>query len=49
MQGPESIAMDWAFWKLHQLYSEVIRQGATPELQEQMNQIKRDYGLKIAY
>jgi hypothetical protein len=49
VSGEESIAMDWAFWKLHQLYSEVIRQGPTPELQEQMNQIKRDYGLKTAY
>lgn len=47
--GEQTLARDWAFWKLHHLYSEVIRQGQTEQLQEQMDQLRRRYDLKLAY
>ncbi|QNN22621.1 VWA domain-containing protein [Planctomycetales bacterium ZRK34] len=47
--GDDALATDWAFWKLHHLYSEVIRQGQTEELQQQMDQLRRRYNLKLAY
>jgi Ca-activated chloride channel family protein len=49
LPGDEILAHDWAFWKLHHLYSEVIRQGQTEELQKQMDQLRRRYDLKLAY
>lgn len=40
---------DWAFWKLHHLYSEIIRQGQTPALMRQIEELKRRYGVKTLY
>lgn len=47
--GDEQIAHDWGFWKLHHLYSEIIRQGETKELKEQIEKLRRQYKLKTAY
>ena len=47
--GDKQIAHDWAFWKLHHLYSEVIRQGETPELREAIDRLRKEYGLKTLY
>ena len=55
-QAPEAsradgvaMARDWAFWKLHHLYSEIIRQGDTPALRRAIEQLKEQYGLKTLY
>ena len=47
--GSEQVMHDWAFWKLHHLYSETIRQGETRELQRQVEELKRRYKIKTAY
>jgi len=47
--GDESLARRWGFWKLHHLYSEVIRQGQTEQLNEQMDSLRERYDLKTAY
>ena len=44
-----TLARDWAFWKLHHLYSEMIRQGETDYLKRQIEQIKKQYKLKTIY
>lgn len=48
-QGDKQIAQDWAFWKLHHLYSELLRRGETPQLRAAIEQIRKDYGLKTLY
>lgn len=47
--GAEGLATDWAFWKLHHLYSEIIRQGSRPELLAQIEALRRKYKLKTLY
>jgi hypothetical protein len=47
--GDEATARQWAFWKLHHLYSEIIRQGETPQLKAEIDELRRRYGLKTAY
>ncbi len=46
--GP-TIARDWAFWKLHHLYSEIIRQGASDALLREIREIRQVYDLKTLY
>lgn len=48
-QGDKQIAYDWAFWKLHHLYSEIIRSGDSEALREQIREIRRTYKLKTLY
>lgn len=43
------IDRDWAFWKLHHLYSEIIRQGQTTPLMQQIEELKLRYGVKTLY
>lgn len=43
------MAQDWAFWKLHHLYSEIIRRGETPGLRAAIDEIRRKYKLKTLY
>ncbi|MAE64820.1 MAG: hypothetical protein CMJ18_11180 [Phycisphaeraceae bacterium] len=45
-RGEASIASNWAFWKLHHLYSEQIRRGRSRELDRQILWLKRRYKLK---
>ena len=47
--GDRAIARDWAFWKLHHLYSEVLRRGETPGLQRQIDELGERYDLKTLY
>lgn len=43
------LARDWAFWKLHQLYSEIIRNGETDETRDEIRHLRREYDLKTLY
>jgi len=43
------LARQWAFWKLHDLYSEIIRQGETQELIEQIKELRQAFNLTAAY
>ena len=47
--GDEKIAMNWAFWKLHHLYSELIRTGETGQIKAQIDYLRKKYGLKTLY
>ncbi|MCC7193754.1 MAG: VWA domain-containing protein [Phycisphaeraceae bacterium] len=49
--GSKQIAEEWAFWKLHHLYSELIRQGEPQEKQikAQIETLRKEYGLKTLY
>lgn len=47
--GDRAIARDWAFWKLHHLYSEVLLRGETPALQRQIDELGERYDLKTLY
>lgn len=47
--GDKQIAQDWAFWKLHHLYSEIIRLGEQDELLRQIDELRRKYKLKTLY
>lgn len=47
--GEEQISTDWAFWKLHGLYSRIIQEGELPELLEQVDQLRRRYRLRTLY
>lgn len=42
----EKMSFDWAFWKLHHLYSEMIRKGDTEEIRKQIDYLARKYKLK---
>lgn len=46
--GPE-VATQWAFWKLHQLYSDMLKEGRSPAIQKQMDELRERYKLKTAY
>lgn len=48
-QGGKTIANQWAFWKLHDLYSSIIREGEKKELLKQVDEIRKKYGLKTLY
>ena len=47
--GSEQLMQNWAFWKLHHLYSETIRQGETKDLQRQIEDLKKKYRIRTAY
>lgn len=47
--GDAKIRQGWAFWKLHHLYSEMIRRGETRELLGEIDQLRRQYKLKTVY
>ena len=44
-----TLSNDWAFWKLHDLYSQITQQGQTPTLMRQIEQLKQRYGIKSVY
>jgi uncharacterized protein YegL len=48
-RAENALATEWAFWKLHHLYSEIIRQGETPALKKQIEELKDKYKLKTTY
>ncbi|MBX2853145.1 MAG: VWA domain-containing protein [Phycisphaeraceae bacterium] len=47
--GDKTVATQWGFWKLHDLYSLIIREGEKKELLDQVNQLRKKYGLKTLY
>ncbi len=48
-RGGADIAQGWAFWKLHHLYSEVLRLGQRDDLLQQMRALEQRFGLKALY
>lgn len=48
-RGGKTIANQWAFWKLHDLYSLIIREGEKKELLRQVDELRKKYGLKTLY
>jgi len=47
--GAKTIPEDWGFWKLHHIYSEIIRQGEKPELKRAIAELKERFDLKTLY
>ncbi|MEM1099806.1 MAG: hypothetical protein AAGH92_13595, partial [Planctomycetota bacterium] len=47
--GDTQVARGWAFWKLHHLYSEIIRVGERPELLGAIRELRREYQLETLY
>lgn len=48
-RGDRALATDWAFWRLHHLYSEMIKTGDSPALRAAIEEMKTKYGLKTLY
>lgn len=48
-RGDRALATDWAFWRLHHLYSEMIKSGDSPSLRAAIEEMKMKYGLKTLY
>jgi len=48
-QGDETIRQRWAFWKLHDLYAQMIRFGETEELKQQIRTLQREHRIKTLY
>jgi len=48
-RGDRALATDWAFWRLHHLYSEMIKTGDSPPLRAAIEEMKTKYGLKTLY
>jgi hypothetical protein len=48
-RGDAAVRQGWAFWKLHHLYSEMIRRGEARELLAEIDQLRRQYRLKTLY
>lgn len=49
LPGDAKVAKRWAFWKLHDLYSRMIREGETADIKQAINQLRRKYKLKTVY
>lgn len=47
--GDAEVAQGWSFWKLHHLYSEIIRVGERPELLQAIRELRREYQLETLY
>ncbi len=45
----KKMAYDWAFWKLHHLYSEMFRRGHTDQVKAQIEALRKQYKLKTLY
>jgi len=48
-EGDETIRRQWAFWKLHNLYAQMIRFGETEALKDQIRQLQREYDVQTLY
>jgi len=48
-QGDAEIAKQWAFWKLHHLYSRIIQEGERRSIVDEIRDIQRRYGLRTLY
>lgn len=47
--GGKTIATQWGFWKLHDIYSLIIREGEKKALLDQVQELRKKYGLKTLY
>ena len=47
--GEKAIATQWGFWKLHDVYSLIIREGEKDALLDQVKALRKKYGLKTLY
>ncbi len=48
-RGPATIARDWAFWKLHHLYSQILQAGDNAAIKDQIEQLKKTFDLPTVY
>jgi len=48
-EGDPTIEENWAFWKLHHLYSEILRRGENSIVRRQIEQLRREYDLETVY
>ena len=49
IRGNDEVATGWAFWKLHHLYSEIIRLGERDDLLQQIQRLRQRYELETLY
>ncbi|MEM7626034.1 MAG: VWA domain-containing protein [Planctomycetota bacterium] len=49
VRGGDEVAGGWAFWKLHHLYSEIIRLGERDDLLRQIQLLRQRYELETLY
>ncbi|MEM8739397.1 MAG: VWA domain-containing protein [Planctomycetota bacterium] len=47
--GGDELAQQWAFWKLHHLYSEIIRLGEREDLLKEISRLRQRYQLETLY
>ena len=47
--GETDVATGWAFWKLHHLYSEIIRLGEREDLLQEIRTLRERYRLETLY
>jgi hypothetical protein len=47
--GKKTIPHQWAFWKLHHIYSAIIQSGQTEKLKAQIEVLKERFDLKTLY
>lgn len=47
-RGDASVAKGWAFWKLHHLYSEMLR-GDSSQLKAEIERLRKRYGVRTLY
>ncbi len=48
-EGAKEMPFDWAFWKLHHLYSEMLRRGESERVKAQIEALKKQYNLTTLY
>ncbi|MEM1108901.1 MAG: VWA domain-containing protein [Planctomycetota bacterium] len=49
VKGDGEVARGWAFWKLHHLYSEIIRLGERSDLLQAIRELRQTYRLETLY
>ena len=47
--GEKEMPFRWAFWKLHHLYSEMLRRGESERVKAQIEALKKQYDLTTLY
>lgn len=47
--GEKEMPFRWAFWKLHHLYSEMLRRGESERVKAQIEALKKQYDLSTLY
>ncbi|MEX0742535.1 MAG: hypothetical protein WD079_07025 [Phycisphaeraceae bacterium] len=47
--GDEQLPRDWAFWKLHNIYRQITRDGETNAHRDELEFLRRRYNLRTPY